>query len=93
MGYENHYKARLLPKNASREERASVHAADILIQILENVVDEILNTNSKANIKVEGSEINNIKLIAQGLRNEDIEEIRFRTGLSPELFFEAEKTA
>lgn len=93
MGYENHYKARLLPKNASREERASVHAADILIQILENVVDEILNTNSKANIKVEGSEINNIKLIAQGLINEDIEEIRFRTGLSPEPFFEAEKTA
>lgn len=93
MGYENHYKARLLPMNASREERASVHAADILIQILENVVDEILNTNSKANIRVEGSEINNIKLIAQGLRNEDIEEIRFRTGLSPEPFFEAEKTA
>ena len=93
MAFQNHFTAKKLPADASREQRADEQAALILLRILENVVQEIKSANPKALIRVEGSCMQDLFLQTQGLNSEEMAELKFRTGLHPHPLVKAEKTA
>lgn len=93
MPFENHFRERELPENASREEKASVKAAVILMRIVEHYWEEKLSRCSEALIQVEGSCIEDLRMRTHGLSTEQKNELKFRTGITPGPMLRAERTA
>lgn len=92
MPFENHFHERKLPENASREEKASVKAAIILMRIIENYFDDHLRSTD-AIVHVQGSCVEDLFLRVHGLTDEQQSELKFQTGLTPMPIMSAERTA
>lgn len=93
MLFENHFYEKQLPENADREQKSDVIAAKVLMRILEGVIKEFRSDANTRHIRVEGSCMTDLRMWAEGLGPTEVEMVKYRTGLTPQPFMRAEKSA